>query len=578
MPDSTFLNGFPYHVTLRGVPILNLYTGKVFWVNSNGPAGNGLRRERPLASIAAALLKCSANRGDIIICEANHVETVSAATSCVLNIAGVCVVFLGQGSKKATINLTATGAYVDVTAINCAMIGPRFLTGIDAVAKGILVEAADFFLGGGVEYYDAAAKASTIQVLTTSAAARMVVDGYRYFPSTTGTQKTDGIKTVGALDGVVLKNIDIRGDFTGGFNVNMANAACTNIMLENLYLNNSNAGPVAALSLHANTTGFAKNVKCRVASGTTYVSSVAKLSWADDCEGFSTDGYAGEPLGTAVGTGLEGKVDTILTDLAVPTADATTNTLERDVIGNKTDAAVQAIAANKSAVGYLKGLIDALMGTAGIATFPTPGVAAGNGVSLAEVIRYIQENQIGTLLNSGGTADLANLIGDLANVSILTRFTNLQTQSTMRKKVISVDLAAADLTGTVTRFTVAGGPIRVLSLGLLITTVLPAGANTLQFSFTPTGGGATVLSGTTDTASAAVQSFFLLDGTKATGPVKTTDPGILAAGQLLAGTPVQGVLLSTGVIQTVFSAGPPATGAATLFMEYEPMTAAATVS
>ncbi len=307
---TNYPNGFPFGVTIRGIPILNLYTGKTFWVDSvHGHADNQGTFNKPLASIAGALAKCTANHGDIIICKAGHIETVSAATSCVLSVVGVCVIFLGQGSNKATINLTATGAYVNVTAANSAMISPRFLTGIDAVDKGLQVAAADFFLGGNVEYYDAPAKASTIQVLTTSAALRMVIDGYKYFPSTTGTQKTDGIKTAGDLAGPILRNIDIRGDFsTSPVDVS---AAIANLQLENLYLNNTNAGPQKALTLHANCTGFAKNVKCRVASGTSYISSVAKLSWADDCEGFSTDGYGGEPLGTPLSTGVEGKVDSV---------------------------------------------------------------------------------------------------------------------------------------------------------------------------------------------------------------------------------------------------------------------------
>lgn len=307
---SNYPGGFPNGVTIRGVPILNLYPGKTYWVDSvHGQSGNLGTFDKPLNSIARALVKCTASHGDMIICKAGHIETVDSATALVLNKIGVAVVFLGSGANKAAINITAAAAYVDVTAAGCALIGPRITTGIDAVAKGILVEAADFFLGGGVEYYDGASKASTIQVLTTSAAARLCIDGYRYFASSAGTQKTDGIKTVGALDGVILRNIKIEGDFsTSPLDIS---AAITNALFENLYLNNTNASPLPAATFHANTTGFAKNVKARVASGTTYVSSVAKIQWGNDCEGFNTDGYGGDPIGTAMSSGVEGKVDSV---------------------------------------------------------------------------------------------------------------------------------------------------------------------------------------------------------------------------------------------------------------------------
>ena len=66
--------------------------------------------------------------------------------------------------------------------------------------------------------------------------------------------------------------------------------------------------------------------------------------------------------------------------------------------------------------------IAALYGADGIASFPA-AAAAGNGVSLAEVLRYIQESQIGTLTNTGGTATLGGIVGDVANSSIATRLT-----------------------------------------------------------------------------------------------------------------------------------------------------------
>jgi hypothetical protein len=106
-----------------------------------------------------------------------------------------------------------------------------------------------------------------------------------------------------------------------------------------------------------------------------------------------------------------------------------------------------------------------------------------------------------------------------------------------------------------------------------VSTAIPAGANTLKFQHTPTGGAATDLCGTADTASAALNTLFLVDGVKATGLVKATDPGIgVAANEHMP------IILAPGVITTVFSAGPPATGAATLFVEYEPLTSGASIT
>ena len=108
---------------------------------------------------------------------------------------------------------------------------------------------------------------------------------------------------------------------------------------------------------------------------------------------------------------------------------------------------------------------------------------------------------------------------------------------------------------------------------MLVTTAIPAGANTLKFSFTPTGSTAKDLCAATDTASAGAQQLFIVDGVKATALVKATDVGI----SVLANENMP-IILGPGVIQTIFSAGAPATGAATLFVEYEPLVPGAMIT
>ncbi len=304
--------------SLGGIPTLPhidtaLPVGNVFFVdsghaNASDTSGWGKNLTQPFATIDFAVGECTASNGDLIIVAPGHTESIDAAGALTLDTIGITILFLGSGSLRATLGLDATAGTILVTAANVTLIGPRFLTGIDAVVSALVVQAADFKLLGA-EFYDAAGKAATIQVLTTNAAARMQIKGYKYFPSTTGTQKTDGIKIVGALDRIVLEDIDIVGDFSGGYPVNMTNAACTNVKLNNLDLNSLNAAPVAALGLHANTTGFAEDVRLRVASGTTYVSNNAKLQWGTDCVGYNSDGSGGSALGTA--TDITAKVDSV---------------------------------------------------------------------------------------------------------------------------------------------------------------------------------------------------------------------------------------------------------------------------
>jgi hypothetical protein len=85
----------------------------------------------------------------------------------------------------------------------------------------------------------------------------------------------------------------------------------------------------------------------------------------------------------------------ILTYLLVASADATTNTAAKDVVGNKTDVAVSTVAATKSVVGYLKGIIALLkmIGRQGGSVWFADSTisASGAGQSWATAFKTITE-------------------------------------------------------------------------------------------------------------------------------------------------------------------------------------------
>jgi hypothetical protein len=210
------------------------------------------------------------------------------------------------------------------------------------------------------------------------------------------------------------------------------------------------------------------------------------------------------------------------------------------------------------------------MGTAagenGITTFPA-AAAAGNAVSLAEVIRYIQESQVGSLANSGGTATLAAILGDVANSDVATRLTNLANQvarTTAAKAQASV--ASADL------FTIAGGPVRILSIVGQITTVIETKTINTKLTHTASGGAAVDLCATADITAAAARKALTITGIKANALQISTDAGIVT----LANQVGMPIVLTAGTIAV--SASATGTGAISWYVEYEPLVPGATVT
>jgi hypothetical protein len=139
-------------------------------------------------------------------------------------------------------------------------------------------------------------------------------------------------------------------------------------------------------------------------------------------------------------------------------------------------------------------LFDLLAGTNGVPTFPA-AAAPANGVSLAEVLRAIYDRQIGNAATCGANTRLGN----------------------------RVDRATADvITGSaVPIFTVAGGRVLLTSLWGKVTTVIGAGASNAKFQFNPTVGTTVDMCGNLDIDADEAGTLYSIDGTPATAMLRS---------------------------------------------------------
>ena len=277
MPISNYPKGFAHGVNIRGLPILNTYGGKIFWVSNattllvgqhNGSDGNKGTFDSPFATIDFAVGQCTANRGDIIL--------------------------------------------VNVGAEGITLVNPRFVAGIDALTGPIDVNAADFKMYN-VLVEDAAGIAAVDWYVADANADDLLIDGWEYRVSTTGTQKQSNIQ-IAAATRPILRNIRITGDFATG---NIENGtAWVYATLEDIFLDNADTAPTVALLLQATSSGQMKNVNLRVASGSIYITANNDMQFYD-CGGVSVDAGGGMPLGS----GGHGIRTITKTDAAILTGD-----------------------------------------------------------------------------------------------------------------------------------------------------------------------------------------------------------------------------------------------------------------
>ena len=119
--------------------------GTEFYVDSvNGSASNdGLSWSTPLITLDAAIGKCTADVGDIVYLAPLHAESeATAATSiATMDVSGVQVIGIGNGSNIPTFTLGAADAIFSISATNCRLSNVKITSSIADCAIGVSVAA-----------------------------------------------------------------------------------------------------------------------------------------------------------------------------------------------------------------------------------------------------------------------------------------------------------------------------------------------------------------------------------------------------------------------------------------------------
>ena len=232
MALSSYPNGFAQGVMIRGVPLMQTHPGKVFWVYNGttldqghraGSNGNKGTFDAPFSTLDYAVGQCRANKGDVIFLKPGHSETLTA-TSVAVDVAGIAIVGLGQGSSRPTFNATATASVFPVSAANVLVHNLLFTGGIDAVVSMVTVSAADVVLND-IELRDVTGQ-MTAGVLTTASASRLKIKGFK-FDGADGAGGAAAIALVGG-DQIEISDFDIIGNFSVA-GIDVRTTATTNL-------------------------------------------------------------------------------------------------------------------------------------------------------------------------------------------------------------------------------------------------------------------------------------------------------------------------------------------------------------
>lgn len=264
-------------VALNGYLHLFPTAGSVFHVgssnaNARDDVSHGTRPDNPFATIDFAVGRCTASKGDIIIVQPGHTETVSAASGLALDVAGISVIGLGSGSNRPTVNIGAlTSATVAISAANVTVVNLLFVTTLDAVVTGIIVSAADCKLWD-IETRDTSAMQTVDFISTTAAANRLHIRNWVHRGD--AAAGADTALTIVGGDGIVIEDFDVYGNF-GVSAIENVTTACTNARVgggtKQNYIWNKNAADTAAIFAAASTVSVGPNINAMLTDNTTNI-------------------------------------------------------------------------------------------------------------------------------------------------------------------------------------------------------------------------------------------------------------------------------------------------------------------
>lgn len=208
---------FPNGLTSFGVPVLPggipVTMGDFYFVHSGtGSSSNsGTSPDQALATIDQAVNKCTASQGDVIIVLPGHAETIAAATSLVLDVAGIFVIGLGHGRNRPVLSFSATASRIPISAANVVVEGLVFLGAVADIVSGVTITGNDVTLRR-CDFEVGSAILEFLQMLDIDATTRTVIEECRFIANATAGTNT-AIRIDATVD-LTIRNCEIRGDYT----------------------------------------------------------------------------------------------------------------------------------------------------------------------------------------------------------------------------------------------------------------------------------------------------------------------------------------------------------------------------
>lgn len=265
---SQFPLGFNNGVAIRGLPVLNMHSNQVIWVDSNhGNGGNPGTIGLPVASIAQAitlLSNLSANKtsrigntlnGSVIMLKPYHAETLTAATTYSLAACSIVGTYSGDSDMPTITLATNAAACVLLGAADMRLSGVKIVGNVAATVcvkltkKGCVLDNCKIIDGS----------ASFVTGVSVVGGGVNLADGCKITGNIVmGAGATNGILLGEVNDSIIIEGNTLFGSFTTGGIQNPTATVMTRLAIQGNSVANTGSG-AKCLNIVSTCTGVAMN-------------------------------------------------------------------------------------------------------------------------------------------------------------------------------------------------------------------------------------------------------------------------------------------------------------------------------
>src|SRR3990167_220777 len=459
MSLTSFPNGISTSHIVSAETVGN--TGRVFFVGNStvhapgGIAGAdinngkyGASPNQPFATLDFAIGRTVANRGDTIFVMPNHAETVAAAAGIAVDVAGISIIGLGVGENRPRFTFSAAGSTIAISADDVKFLNCIGLPSVDSVTNAFNVTGNDVQMDIEWIETDDAIEAITVVRLYTADNANLKL---RVLGRTGGNAM---VRCVAVDD---CENVRIQIDGYGLVStawVNLVDAASQNIRVD---------GRLFTQGITSGARDVVDTVGGSTWSGTVFDASAGAVFSGGSASAWATDDITALAAAIdAVDNMLDTEFPVVVTAVGAVADAALADTIEG------------AAAATQSILTDLKGVLQRVGADNANNTSATTLVADNRDGSLLErtetIIATLRDDVASNFIgvDSANNTAATTLVVANRDASILERLEQLE--ATVQKTIARVQTTPSG--GADTLFTITGGPIHIVSIWGIVTTVL----------------------------------------------------------------------------------------------------------